>query len=67
MKMKMETLSIKEFVLEAPNHMVIEFLHEGEWLPVDDVYAQDESIMIDSDKRNYFIRREITIRWSVGE
>jgi len=67
MKMKKLTMSIKEFEANAPSHMVIEFLHVGEWLPVDGIYTQDESIVIDSDEQDYVVSGNITIRWSVDE
>jgi len=65
MEMETKTLSAEEFEMEAPLHMVIEFLHKSEWLPVLEYEVVDEFIVILSNKQDYGVWGNITVRWSI--
>jgi len=67
MEMKTEILSVEEFEIEAPLHMVIEILHEGEWLLVDEYEVVDEFIVILSNEQDYGVWGNITVRWSIDD
>ena len=65
--MEMETLSIKEFEAKAPSCAVIEFLHGGEWLPVDDYDTDGKTLVFESDELEYRVTGNITVRWLVDD
>lgn len=65
--MQKKTVSIEEFELEAPIHMVIEILYEGRWLIVHDYDCHRNYLIIESDDENYRVEEPITVCWSIDE
>jgi len=65
--METKTLSAEEFEMEAPLHMVIEFLYKSEWLPVLEYEVVDEFIVILSNEQDYGVWGNITVRWSIDD
>jgi len=67
MKMKKETLSIKEFEANAPSHLVIKILYQDEWLFVDDYHSEKNWVVIKSNGLDYRAEGNITISYFVEE
>jgi len=67
MEIKTETLGIKEFEEKAWYLDAIEFLHEGEWLVVDDYHSEKNWVVIKSDGKEYRVEGEITISYFIDE
>lgn len=65
--MEKVTLSIKEFEQQAPIHMIIKILYEGEWLIVDDYDCDGEWLVIKSDDKKYRISEPVNVLWSIDE
>jgi len=67
MEIKAETMSIETFEEQAWYLDAIEFLHEGEWLPVDDYHFEADWVLIKSDGKEYRVENEITISHFIDE
>jgi len=67
MEVKELTMSVAEFEEKARYLDAIEFLHEGEWLPVDDYHSEKDWVVIESNGLEYRVEGNVTISYFVDE